>query len=317
MDIPVGADEVVLYRFDNGAQISRILGPNALLKHVGTLTDLPSLLNGRYAQFALEVPTPEDPDTPSVSVVLGSPHAAGTTMWNHLVPLTGDKVLESEWSLPYWAEFAQEVWIPDGELPEGTWGGIFPMPLWVDDAVYTRMKDATSQDFERKIQSTWQQLGTMPWSDREDREIFEDQLERLVIAYVTYVFGRYLVDPHADDLSELWINFSPPDMGIHETLGILPWLEFGTWFMTTAHDGLPAGEGQTLGEAFRTMRFGQVGFHELGGPLPASMKDEWLVHETEGAPTFDATALEAYFLLDQPSPVLLPQASFLAWWRAL
>ena len=317
MDIPVGADEVVLYRFDNGAQISRILGPVALLKHMGRLTDLPSLLDGRYVHFALEVPTPEDPDVPSVSVVLGSPSAAGTTMWNHLVPLKDEKTLESQWSLPYWAEFAEEVLIPDGELPEGNWGGTFAMPFWIDDAVYARMKDAKSQQFERQLRSIWQQLGTLSWTERAEENPLEANLEQLVIAYVKYVFGRYLVDPDADDLNELWINFTPEHMNIHNMLGVLPCFEYGTWHMTTAHDGMSSGEGHTLEEAFKAMRFGQVGFRELGGPLPASMKDEWLVHETEGAPTFDSTALEAYFLLDQPSPVLLPQASFLAWWRAL
>lgn len=317
MDIPVGTDEVVLYRFDNGAQISRILGPNALLEHVGTLTDLPSLLDGRYLFFALKVPIEDDPEVPSVSVVLGSASAAAPTMWNNLTAVQDDKTMEVDWSLPYWAEWAQEMLIPDGELPQGNWGGTFAMPLWIDDDVYVRMKDAKAQQFERQIRSTWAQLGTIPWSERADHEPLEDQVEKLVIAYVKYAFGRYLVDPDADDLNALWINFTPPSMAVHNMLGVLPSFEYGSWHMVTSHDGMSSGEGTTLEEAFKAMRFGQVGFRQIGGPLPASMKDEWLVHETEGGPTFDTNVLEPYFLLGQQSPVLLPQDSFIAWWKAL
>jgi len=322
MDIPVGADEVVLYRFDNGATISRILGPNALLKHTGSLIDLPSLQDGRYVQLALKVPIQDDPDVDSVSIVLGSPRAASPRMWNHLVPLVDQRDLEHEWSWPYWMEFAEEVLIPDGQIPQGNWAREFPTPFWVDDSLWERTSDSRSQMFEKKLQDAWKALEQ---SKGQARESAVDQIDEISGAYIRYAFGPLLIDQAVTDVSELWISFAPrgwvvdpgtPSLN-YETLKVLPSFVHGKWFMITDHDGMASGRGDTLSQAISTMCYGQVLFHFIGCPMPASMCDEWLVHETEGGPTFDSQVLEAYFLLGQDSPLLWPQANFEAWWRSL
>lgn len=303
-------EEVVLYRFDNGMVISRILGPLGLLKHLGHAHDYKTLKKDRHAIFALDTGACErDEDTVVLFFFFGGKHPA----WNMITEITDSNGDQGQWSLPYWAEFAQELLIPHGELPEGDWGGAFRTPFWIDDAVYTRMDphtDVRAATYEDLIRRT-DHIASV---NRRD-----ERLDRYIEQYMHHVFADRVVVPKSTDRS-VWVRISPPAWNedtLDDPIQVRPMFEDEQWVIIASYDRCPAGRGRTLLEAFQNIRFDDINFRPVGSPMPSSMRDEWLVHDSEGYPTFDPRAVEPYFLLGQDSPLLMPGASFVAWWKTL
>ena len=297
-------DEVVLMRFEDGSYISRLTSPDGVRRHFGTVSDWPSIEEGRYVLFALFV----HGDGGGRSVVIGfaikSPDPKNTS-----VTMSERRDKEIRWSFPYWVEFLEDF-ILNEELPPGAWGP-FTTPIWIEDSIVERANNPGAEARIKHLSEEYriahnkhQQVFT-----HDSRESKDDALRALMDE--TAKFLSYVFPGHELDTFVKFFNKAPrPNGRLVINSRQMEFRPTGpTW--TLSWTGRQARSlKSTLVESILAMDF-----EYMGPVILESKRDAWYDALPLVVSSFDLEKIEPYFLVNTLTPLLWPHDRFMPWWR--
>lgn len=266
-------DHVEVYCFEDGAVIYRIVTPRALSAHSREHTSLRDKYSENYVHFALRL-------RPRRSVIVAI-HKSGDGFFIN----EKEDISFFEWTIPYLAEFFEQVITADWEIPRGSWGP-FEAPIWLDDGIFDRAND----------------------EERLDELHADFSIER-AIEYARYVFGDILSIKHRGAR----IDLGPP-VGRKVLTFEKTYLDTMYFRMTDPDNGKSI-KGHSIAELLKMKLPKKANFLPMGEFRRMSERESWVPER--GHATFNVNTLESYFLLNEVSPLLLPADSFLSWWRVV
>ncbi len=310
------------YGWRHGLQIARIVSPTGMARYMGSAQDWKWVGEGKHVIFVLFSPQAGGFEVKVHAIFSVPKQFKADRPWIRsweIVKLHGTErdAREYEWSMPYWLSFAAQMIWPEDFDPFGSWGP-FDLPWWLPGQVWDRGDDWNVETQLHALHAEHSALVLKPGDDLEDLRRIEDQIEQIVGDFTKHVFEGFPITGREGDPKQVWADIAPPNappiLGeLHrEDMMIAPVFEHGKWFVM-GPEGYSLGEGHTFLEALSKANFDRMGLF-----MDERKKEQWWEDNViEGEPLIDPAVLEPYFLLGEPSPLLMPHEMWMRWYETV